>query len=236
MCMICSWFVSISHCRMCQLSAPTHRSGGNCLIQIRNASITTMRPHRRPCGIGRASVTLFRWPSCRHLNRTPIPASAGNRLRHRSNRRRCQSIHSHRNNCSSSSSRRCRQPIRRGVANEPVAAMELWPHPRRSSAAQQTVKWSLVREAVKVFGEKLFASILFTVTWQYLFIYIPLWNNFCSVGTGDSSRSMDLQQQPQAPHQQQQGYASRRSQGKEEKLTSLKHVDSWFMLWFFRLV
>lgn len=148
-----------SHCRMCQLSAPTHRSGGNCLIRIRNASITTMRPHRRPCGIGRASVTLYRWPSCRHSNRTPIPASAGNRLRHRSNRRcrrRCQS----RNNSSSCNSRQCRQPIRRGVASEQVVAMELWPPPRRSSAARQTVKLSLVRVAVKVFGKKLFRFCL----------------------------------------------------------------------------
>lgn len=71
-----------------------------------------------------------------------------------------------------------------------------------SPRGRQSFRWEIV-------------SILFTITWQYLFIYIPLWNNFCSVGTADSSRSMDLQQQqPQAPHQQQQGYASRRSQGK----------------------
>lgn len=164
MCVIYSWFVSSRfRFRMCQLSAPTHRNGGNCLIRIRNASITTMRPHRRPYGIGRASVTLFRWPSCKRSSRIPIPASDGSRQRRKSNLR-CQSSRS--SSCCSTPP--CRQQTKRGVANVQVAAMEQWPHPKRSSAARPTAKWSLVREAVKVFGMNWLNFCL------YYIIYIPL--------------------------------------------------------------
>lgn len=167
MCVIYSWFVSSRfhfRFRMCQLSAPTHRNGGNCLIRIRNASITTMRPHRRPYGIGRASVTLFRWPSCKRSSRIPIPASDGSRQRRKSNLR-CQSSRS--SSCCSTPP--CRQPTKRGVANVQVAAMEQWPHPKRSSAARPTAKWSLVREAVKVFGMNWFKFLFIK---NYLFTFL----------------------------------------------------------------
>lgn len=213
--------VPFSLYRMCQLSGPTHRSGGNCSIRIPRGSTTTMRPRRRPSGTGRASATSFRWPSSRLSNRTPIPASVASRPHPRnilpsSSHRSSSSRRSNSNRISPSNSNRrpCPGRTRRdAVSRGSAVAMGRWPAPRRSWLA---AKWSLVRGAVRAFGELVLGWVtssflfdfLFICSFSLPFVYIPFWGIFCSVGTGDSSRSMDTQQQ-----QHPQAYGSRRSQG-----------------------